>query len=622
LKSFSKPPSQPNRFAPLSVEFEEGTKGPLGSSPKERYPTLNTKDDKVPQPEENDNMNLGDEEDNDSACSSKANASSGSQKSLTLEPASADTADNNHTNDNVTEQPPQPKPPVEIRLTAHEPEWRDDESDGEAACSSDERSPPRKNLQDVVSTPSTVDSTATTSSLSTLSNPSTMLDPSSGQTLLTVEMQLQPNKEHLQTMFDELKNLLAYIQILDPSAVFISRGLKPDHTPLPNLDSPTSPHWPITYATAVGWFQSSTGYVFKQKPVTESELAARLETRRNRNSLNDADGKRRNTKKGHEKEDRGPTSIYVTVNLFSGLPDIRFLIESMNIDLRKSNLRVSVKALQCWESQSRKMLCSVQSNLCIAGVKQLLLHRLKETEKKLCRHGRMSTLEWYDTPLPDINVSIRTIRELRLPNDPKEREQLSFDPFPRASKFAYFLEASDAAWIRLEPLLQTMIDTNDLMSTFGPSACIMEVPEANPNIDRVRAHHKHGRISMGYNLATTIIECCEVQLYDYEVKVRMEPVEVTDEAGKGTGQYEIPKPPYSCTTLRKELQRICFNGQQVFHTAFMIGKGPETGMSSIVVAYDPHDPVYCEKYKFARKTSDYCQSCLLHVSLATPMWLL
>jgi hypothetical protein len=140
----------------------------------------------------------------------------------------------------------------------------------------------------------------------------------------------------------------------------------------------------------------------------------------------------------------------------------------------------------------------------------------------------------------------------------------------------------------------------------------MEVPEANPNIDRVRAHHKHGRISMGYNLATTIIECCEVQLYDYEVKVRMEPVEITDEAGKGTGQYEIPKPPYARTTLRKELQRIRFNGQQVFHTAVMIGKGPETGMSSIVVAYDPHDPVYREKYEFARKTTASLSCFMFH----------
>ena len=105
---------------------------------------------------------------------------------------------------------------------------------------------------------------------------------------------------------------------------------------------------------------------------------------------------------------------------------------------------------------------------------------------------------------------------------------------------------------------------------------------------------------MGYNIATTIVECCEVQLYDYKVRVRMEPIEVLDEAGTGTGHHETPKLPYACTTIRKELQRIRFNDDQIFHTAVMIGKGHETGMSSVVVSYDPNDLLYREKYEFAR----------------------
>jgi hypothetical protein len=107
---------------------------------------------------------------------------------------------------------------------------------------------------------------------------------------------------------------------------------------------------------------------------------------------------------------------------------------------------------------------------------------------------------------------------------------------------------------------------------------------------------------MGYNIATTIVECCEVQLYDYEVKVQMELVEVSDELGIGTGTYVTPKPPYARTTIRKELQWIRFNDDQIFHTAIMIGKGRETGMSSVVVSYDPHDSLYQEKYEFARRT--------------------
>ena len=69
-----------------------------------------------------------------------------------------------------------------------------------------------------------------------------------------------------------------------------------------------------------------------------------------------------------------------------------------------------------------------------------------------------------------------------------------------------------------------MVDTNDPMQAFGPSAFIMDVPGNTVTMDRRHAHHKHGRISMGYYIATTIVECGEVQLYDYEVKVKMQPV--------------------------------------------------------------------------------------------------
>jgi hypothetical protein len=122
--------------------------------------------------------------------------------------------------------------------------------------------------------------------------------------------------------------------------------------------------------------------------------------------------------------------MYVMLSLYTTLTNISALIDSMNIDLRKSNMWVSLKSLQCWESNSKKMMCSVQSGLCVAGVSQLLLHWLKEMEKKLCHHGRLSTLEWYDKPLPAVNVTLRSIWELQLPNNNTERDQLSFDPFP------------------------------------------------------------------------------------------------------------------------------------------------------------------------------------------------
>lgn len=38
-----------------------------------------------------------------------------------------------------------------------------------------------------------------------------------------------------------------------------------------------------------------------------------------------------------------------------------------------------------------------------------------------------------------------------------------------------------------------------------------------------------------YNLTTTVIECSDVQTYDYDVKVAMEEVNKTDEDGDPTG---------------------------------------------------------------------------------------
>jgi hypothetical protein len=491
---------------------------------------------------------------------------------------------------------PEPREPVVIQITPHIPEWYEEESDGEAAQSGDEKTPPKLNLKDIVPTPS-VATTSSNTALSSLSqDPSLMIDPNSGQHLISVEIQLQPGKEHLTVLLEETKRLLNYVQELDPTAKFVSKDLDADNKPYPDLASSKDAHWPQNFVNAQHYFQAPGGFVFTQPPVTDKELQCRLETRRNRFRAGDGGNKRRKSKKGTEKEDKGPTSIYVIINLFTAMPKVVTVIESMNIDLRRFNVRVSLKPLQCWASHSKKMLCGVHNGLCSEGVKQLLLHRLKEMEKKLCRHGKMDTLEWYDLPLPEVNVTTRQIKELKLPDNKEERARLTFDTFPRSSKFAYFLEASDAAWARLDPLLSILIDTNDLTKTFGPSAFVMNVPGNVVSLDRTRAHHKHGRIHMGYNIATTILECGEVQLYDYEVKVKMEQIKTA------TGEVLMPKPPYAKTTLRKELQRIRFNDGQLFHTAVMTCRGPETGISGIVVAYDPHDPAYREKYAFAERT--------------------
>lgn len=186
-------------------------------------------------------------------------------------------------------------------------------------------------------------------------------------------------------------------------------------------------------------------------------------------------------------------------------------------------------------------------------------------------------MEWCDKTLAEVNVSLWNIHELRLTPNSKEWEELSFDPFPNNSKYAYFLEASDFAWVRPNPLIQMMVETNDVLHTFGPLAFIMDVPKTNPSLDHTHAHHKHGRISMGYNLAMTVIKCSEKQLYDYEVKAKMELIEFCTPEGTPTDRFEHPRPPYARTTI---CQRVHFNDDQIFHMAVMVCKGPETGISA------------------------------------------
>jgi len=83
-----------------------------------------------------------------------------------------------------------------------------------------------------------------------------------------------------------------------------------------------------------------------------------------------------------------------------------------------------------------------------------------------------------------------------------------------------------------------MSDTNNIFQGFGPSVFVIVVPKANLSIDQVQAHHTHDRISTGYNTANTIVECSEVQLYDYKDQVKMESKGIVDSNAQGMGHYE------------------------------------------------------------------------------------
>ena len=130
----------------------------------------------------------------------------------------------------------------------------------------------------------------------------------------------------------------------------------------------------------------------------------------------------------------------------------------------------------------------------------------------------------------------------------------------------------------------------------------MTIPGGQVTISEARIYQAKGRIGMGYNAATTIYDCADVLNYDVEVKVKMAAKTLHDTNGRPTGEVHYPEPPYKRTTLRKELTKITFNGQRVFHAAVITRTGVDNGMSQVVVPYDPNNPTCQGLQKFAKHT--------------------
>jgi hypothetical protein len=50
-------------------------------------------------------------------------------------------------------------------------------------------------------------------------DPSLVIDPASGQHLINLKIQIQPEKEHVDVLIAETKRLLEYVKELDPAAI-------------------------------------------------------------------------------------------------------------------------------------------------------------------------------------------------------------------------------------------------------------------------------------------------------------------------------------------------------------------------------------------------------------------
>jgi len=139
---------------------------------------------------------------------------------------------------------------AQVDITAHEYQWNEEDSDNDAACSGDEKAPHPINLKDIYAkTSEQFPPTQPSPQIAGphLSTTPSLIDVKNGEHLLTVEIQLQPGKEHLDVLLHETKSILTYIQQVDPTAKFVSKTIRPDGTPYPPLTSPKDKMWPTTF---------------------------------------------------------------------------------------------------------------------------------------------------------------------------------------------------------------------------------------------------------------------------------------------------------------------------------------------------------------------------------------
>lgn len=117
----------------------------------------------------------------------------------------------------------------------------------------------------------------------------------------------------------------------------------------PPLVWPVNLNWQHNYMWPTNWFHISSNHLFWSPPITEKQLIARLGTHKNTRKETNKATKTKNALS--YQEDRGPISMHTTLNIWLSVPHNEKSVDSVNIDMRKSNIRVSIKDLQCWESE-------------------------------------------------------------------------------------------------------------------------------------------------------------------------------------------------------------------------------------------------------------------------------
>lgn len=384
----------------------------------------------------------------------------------------------------------------------------------------------------------------------------------------------------------------------------------PSGTQLPPLCSSEDSHFPTDYGTIKRYFSVSQSYILEQPTIDAKPLHNRKKTK-DFNYINKKDGNGRAGKRAVlKKKDKGfefnhgPCELWFTFSINTKYPAVLDMLVSLIVDLGSDlGVRSLLKNMQCFDSRAKYMLTCVNSNLCALGVRAILQNSLFREQRRLCKSNKLD-MDCYDQPVLEFLVYFKPIHPLKgLPES--ERQHLTFDTYPFYNRNAFYIEAAAGAWDLLESLLEEYAESVRIANDFGPAAYLLENPSPDrpPSLTVTCNHHEVGRISCGYNLRTTVMECKHVVQWFHPVKVAMEERgEINQEDSSPTGRKITPECPHARTCLAKEMMNITINGIQVLHSFVINQAGLDVGVTNVVVACDPECPYTPAIRQFAQST--------------------
>jgi hypothetical protein len=236
-----------------------------------------------------------------------------------------------------------------------------------------------------------------------VTDPSEIFPNQEGKYLFSFTIKLVPNRKHKEVLVEKTKVIFSYLKSVCPDIVMLPATQSASGTAIPPIVDVTDKHFPSKYGKFSKYGIVSNKWVLTKEEVDAPTLAnrnARKQNRQNTPKRGGGRGKRARLKKRGEAtgdDDNGPTELWVYLSFMTQHPDIDDLVQSFNIDIGPDEgIYCTVKTVQCWKSDARYILVCVNNHLCTLGVCSTLRGTFTDVCRKLCRRGKLNTVDWYD----------------------------------------------------------------------------------------------------------------------------------------------------------------------------------------------------------------------------------